>query len=462
MAEINNEVFSESLAYPQVKQRAVSSRSFRTKIPASNGATFANGQTVNIDLPGNMSGQYYNMNQLYLKFTFTPSADVILDRNGCYNLIKRLVIQTAGSQLCDINNYNVIICAMLDMQATHEWKASSGNILAGMTGDSLRGITVVANTGRVFCIPIVLNVLANTTPHRLIPAFSLANLQIRLELENPATAYVCAAASTYTITEVELVCLMTQLSPGAQSLIDSATNGQYNILAVNYMNAQSSQAAGQSTLTANLGFSMSSLERIVVIHRKATGIAETATYSTSRVKNGLTEFSFLINSEQYPSRPILVTGAGAEAWAEVLIADHKLTDFTQGSTINVGTAVTNANSALSSDLGGVAPQTSKRPTYTLSNAACTGLSPGFGYDGTTPSSASSIGTFVAACEFESGLSDGKSSHIYSGISTIASTVQFKGAYTGAEVVAAQLDFFASYTVLLSLDMKGMGIWQMRV
>ena len=462
------EVYSESLAYQQVKKRAVSSRSFRVKIPSSNGSNFLPGQTVNIDLPSNLSAQYYNFNQLYLQFTLTTGAEVaVLDRNGAYNLIKRLTIQSAGSMLCDIINYNVLVSAFLDMQASHEWKSSTGNLLAGMYGDALRGESIAATTSRVFCLPLPLNILASTTPHRLIPAFSLSNLQLRFQLATAAEAFVSATGIAYGISNVECVCMMTQLSPQAQSEIDKATNGVYNILCLNYMNAQTSQAAAQSTLTTNLGFAMSSLERIIVIHRKADAANGTSTvYSNSRIKNGLSEYSFLINSEQYPARPINVIAQGSEVWAETLISDHRLMDFNRGCGVNVGLAAVGAAAAGNvgvgvSDLTGSAPNIAKTLSYSLSNADATGASAG-AVALNTAATASNIGTFIASCDFESGLSDGKSSTIYSGISTIASTVQYKGIYSGEAPVAAQIDFFACYTVLLSLDMRGLGIFQMRV
>lgn len=81
-------------------------------------------------------------------------------------------------------------------------------------------------------------------------------------------------------------------------------------------------------------------------------------------------------------------------------------------------------------------------------------------NGVTGVTASNIGTFITAVELESGLSDGKSASIYSGISTISSTTQFRGEYSGAQ--AAQLDFFASYSVLLSLDTRGTGIWNISI
>jgi hypothetical protein len=257
------------------------------------------------------------------------------------------------------------------------------------------------------------------------------------------------------------VAQFTQLSPGAQKQLDDSTGGQYNILAVNYMNSNTTMGDA-SAVTANLGFSMSSLERILVIHRKTGTLADPASFSNSRVRNGLTEFSFLINSEQYPARPINVDANGAEAYAELLVSDHSLTDFVRGSTVNIGAALVNASSRdLTSDLSGVAPNVAKTKSYTLSNALCDGTTPGAVSAGAAIAVVSNIGTFITGVEFESGISDGRSSHIYSGISTIASTVSYRGAYD-ATVEGCQIDFFASYTVLLSLDMRGLGIWQMRV
>ena len=458
------EAYSESLQYQAVKKRAVASRSFRTKIPASNGQNFLEGQTVQFDLPSNLAAQYYNFNQLYLRIKVVTAGAVFLDRNGIYNIIKRLTIQTAGSQLCDIINYNSLVCAFIDLQASHEWKASSGAIMCGMTGDSLVGETMAGATARVFCIPLPLNILASSTPHRLVPGFSLSNIQVRIQLAAGVEAFVGATAAdcVYTINEPEIVCMMTQLSPGAQSQIDAANNGVYNILALNYMNAQSSMAADATTVNATLGFSMSSLERILVLHRKSDAANGTYNiYSNSRIRNNLNEYSFLINSEQYPQRAILVDGDGAEVMAETLISDHRLSDFTRGTNVNVGLAAVGTLGVGTSDLSGVAPDVVKTKSYTLPNADADGLTPGSSTTAGNAAAASDIGTFIAGCEFESALSDGKSSHIYSGISTIASTVQYKGVYA-AGTVAAQLDFFAVYTCLLSLDMKGLGVYQLRV
>ena len=258
---------------------------------------------------------------------------------------------------------------------------------------------------------------------------------------------------------------MTELSPGAQSQIDSMTGGQYNILANSYLNSQATLAAGVSSLTANLGISVSSLERILVVHRpSATATASDAFSLGNRTTSGLSEFQFLINSENYPQRPILVEGEGAESYAELLIADHSLVDFRKGNCLlngfaaSAATAVAGVVPVGTGALSGNAPDIVKNDCFNeldgAGDSAGTAVIAGVAAD-------SNIGTFICACEFESGLSDGKSSHIYSGISTIASVVQYKGTYSGAQA-AANVDFFAQHTIMISLDMRGSGVYAVSV
>jgi hypothetical protein len=467
----DNSVFSESLAYNQQKRRAVSARSFRVKIPPSNSTSFTDGQTIQVDLPGNLAGQYYNMNQMYLKVKVSPTVACTLDRVGALGFIKRLQISTAGAQIADINNYNVLASAMLDTDASSEYKAGYGNVMLGTLGDALKGedlAAAVAPAERVFCIPMVLNPLSMTTPHRLIPAFALSSLQFRFTLDSAQSAVVSAGAPVLNFSEVEMVCMMTELSPQAQSMVDSSTGGKYNILANSFMNSGATRGGtggnAVNALTANLGFSVSSLERIIAIHRPSDTVDVQGAYSLgNRGTAGLSEFQYLVNSESYPARPVLIDTKGAESMAETLIADHALADFKKSATFNNGFAAIGAAAdnfgVGTSALSGVAPGQAKSACFMVN--APDGLTAGGAVAGgdATPSD---IGTFVVATEFESGLSDGKSSTIYSGISTIASVVQWVGKYANATAESFTIDFYAQYTVLLSLDTRGSGVWSISV
>ena len=456
-------VFSESLAYASMKKRSVSARSFRTKIAPSNGSTFAADSTIQIDLPGNLQAQYFDFSSLYLKFKLTSDVALHLDRGGAFGLFKRLQLSVAGAQLADINSYGLLCTAMLDTDASAEWKAGYGNICAGTIGDALTGVAQGAGAGnaRVYCVPIVLNPLFNTTGHRLIPAFSLSAIQMRLQIDAAASCVVAAAVPVLAFSDVELCCMMTELSPQAQAQVDAACGGNYTILANSFMNSQAQLAANDTQLTSNLGFSVSSLERVIAIHRPTATIGEHTAYSLgNRTTSGLVQYKYLINAESYPQRDVVVGDHGAESTSEMLIASHALVDFTRGSSLNNGVAITTSTVPnLVGALSGTNPNIAKSACFMLKDGA--GTSAGVGIVAAATATASNIGTFMISTDFENGLSVGKSSSIYSGVSTIASSVQWLGTYSNAHA-AAQVDFFACFSVLMTLNTRAAGVWQISV
>ena len=145
-------------------------------------------------------------------------------------------------------------------------------------------------------------------------------------------------------------------------------------------------------------------------------------------------------------------GKCAEALAEFLLSDHSLVNFDKQSSFNL--AVTGAAADLKSNgLDGQSVNGVIKP-YQLNTADGT-------EDGSTAGSGSNIGSFITAIEMETGLSDGRSQRLYSGISTISSTVNYRGVYANTSV-AAQLDFMCQFTVLLSLNSRGTNVWAVSV
>jgi len=450
------DALAESLMYPDTKRRAVASRSYRTKISPNNGQTFTSGQVVNIDMPSNLAGTYVNWNQCYLKFKVTSTEACRLDRCGAAGLISRVSCFTSGAQIFDLPNWNVLMTILMDTDSSPAYKAGIGNVLMGTHGGYQAGEELAAAATRTFCVPFALHAFALSTPHRLMPCFSQAPVQFKISLESAALATVSTVLPVLNYTEVELVCIMTELSPGAQAQVDQMTGGMYNILASSYQNVGTTMvgvAASANAVTANLGLSVSSLERVIVCHRPTSSLVFTAYSLGNRTKNFLSEYSILINGEQYPARPVLVSDKGAEALAEYLLSDHSLVNFDKQSSFNIGL------------FGGSLPTKSNG----LDGQSVNGILEPFTFDadalgtevGSTNVSASNIGSFITAVELETGLSAGKSQRLYSGVSTISSTVNYRGIY-GAGSVNAQIDFFAQFTVLLSLNMRGTGVWAVSV
>ena len=160
---------SESLQFAAVKRRAVASRSYRVRLPASNGLNFAPGGTVQFDLPASLAGTYVDMSQCYLKFKAVNSAAAAfnLDRAGAYGFIRRLQISTAGAQISDLDRYNVLAAAMIDSDTSLEWRGSHGKTLVG-TETTLRGEHVAQGASRAYCLPITVSYTHLTLPTKRI------------------------------------------------------------------------------------------------------------------------------------------------------------------------------------------------------------------------------------------------------------------------------------------------------
>lgn len=445
------DAMSESLNFPNIKRRAVASRSYRVKISPNNGQIFQDGQTVNIDMPSNLAGTYCNWNQCYLKYKVKTSAGTLeLDRCGANGLINRVASFTSGAQIFDLPNWNVLMTILMDGDSSPAFKAGVGNVLMGTKGGTQVG-EVLTTTNRTFCLPFVLHPFGMSTPHRLMPLFSSAPVQFKITLESAALAGK-GSTGRLDYTEVELVCVFTELSPGAQAQVDAMSGGMYNILASSYQNVGTTMQAGAQAVTANLGISVSSLERVIVCHRPTTSLVTGAFSLGNRSKNFLEQYSIFVNGEQYPARPVVVENKCAEALAEFLLSDHSLVNFDKQSSFNIAVGGTADNTKTN----GLDGQSIKGIIEPYKIDLPLGIQTGF-----VTGEESDIGSFITAVEMETGLSDGRSQRLYSGISTISSTVNYRGVY-GAGALANQIDFFAMFTVLLSLNSRGTNVWSVSV
>jgi hypothetical protein len=463
---MSSEAMSESLQFAAVKRRAVASRSYRTRLPASNGLNFAPGGTIQFDLPANLAGTYVDFSQCYLKFKVVcATAAFNLDRAGAYGFIRRLQIQTAGAQISDLDRYNVLACAMIDQDTSLEWRGSHGKTLIG-TETSLRGEHVAIGESRTYCLPVILNPLQNTSPHRMIPCFSLSALTLRFTMADVAEAVYSAGAPGVSFTDVEMVCMLTELSPGAQSMVDSATGGRYDILATSWAYSGGTLAAGVTSSTSNLGYSYSSLERVVFALRPQASQTQAAYSLGNRAVANLSEYNLLINSQQYPAQPIRREDKGAESLSELLISDHSLLDWRSGSSFTngfKGASIGNGGIGVGfSMFANVQPRAALEPAYPFSDSNPGGTTAGDSVNLDQAATASNIGTFLASIELESAISNGKSSHIYSGVSTLASTVQLVTKHSAAVAAACSIDTFANFTILMSLNMRGTGVFSVSV
>lgn len=478
------DVASEALDYNNIKRRAMASRSYRVRIAPSNKTSFVPGETIFLDLPSNLSGTFMDMTQTYIRMKVTVSnssnADVgcSLDKCGAYGFFQRVACITSGQQIYDLNNYNVLTAALMDTDASNDWKANAGNVLVGTTAACPHGETFKVDNGgsvtRTYCLPFILNPFA--LQKKLVPLFSLDSLRWRITLETAANALIQSttvadgSSLSYSVTECELVTYFTELSPSAMAQLDSLTGGVYNLLCPSYSNTQATMTSGTPVLNTVLGIAVSSLERIIVIHRPT--LANSSIFAASlgaRITNGIQTAQFFINSESFPQRNVSVDDMCAEPLAEFLIADHALSDFSRASCIqnmNVSGATAGGNRYFNVYDGGlynlqnIATLDVAESILPVNNAWNNAVGTGGKIGTITDYGKTDVGSFVLAIELETGCSAGRSDRLYSGISTISSVVQYKGTYSGA--INATLDFFAHFTVLLTLNMRQTGVWSITI
>lgn len=462
MAEANSSLMN----YGNMKRRAVSSKAIRQKIPSSNGTTFSLGQTINIDLPANVANTFFDFNLSYLSFKVTNSsgATATLDKSA-YSLINRLQVLTGGQVISDLQNYNVLASALFDLDVSPQYKANVGNVLLGTTAKQ-QGISIADGDKHSFALPLILNPLHLTTPMRYIPAFSRDQIRLRLTLEDAVRAFFTAAAeanSEFSITDVEMVCYSVELSPEAFRMVDEMTGGVYNIVSNDFRSATSTVGATDSTLTATLGFSMSSMESLYVVHIPQANNTFDKLAVSGRSKNYLEQYQLFINGKSYPQLPIKcddtdTTGSSnlAESLAETMIASHSLSNYDHHSSINVNNQGASANGVPAVAAGAAATAIPAEVIIQSGGTVCPfGNNTGGSADLTT---SGGVGTFVASVELES-LAH-KSDVLYSGLDTIGSIVQYKGQYNGggANKLACDVYFFARNSVLISLDTRGANVF----
>ena len=284
----------------------------------------------------------------------------------------------------------------------------------------------------------------------MIPLFGLAPIEIDIELY---PAYKCGSwnvkngnttpatpipDSAVQLKDVMLTGYYVELSPNAQALIAQSVNNQYQISSNNWRVSNVTIEAGATSVNEIIPINVSSLERVLISHRKivdATSTTADNTFTPASLGNRyyplMEQYQVFVNGQPFPERPVKMTGALAEAMTELLTTDHRLNDTNYSS-----------NSFLASDVGGNTLRVFDG-NYSLIHNDATGLDGG-------------IGSFLIGCNFST-LNVGISYAVFGGISTIGSIVNYRGSYGAGGIGSkTELTFCSEYEVVLHLDMNTTG------
>lgn len=423
---------TQKLNYANVPPRATSSRALRNEVVPSNGSSFQMNNTIIFDLPSNVNNTFWDAQSSYVSFTVTNNnADyaVNFEGGGAPSIIKRIVLEIGGQTLFSCDNWNSLYMMMFDLDTAAQFRNNAGKVLFG-ADNAAKGATLAANGGSLkVCFPLVLTpFMAN----KYWPLIGRDRIRIRLELDTAERSLICANAAVtdanIAITNVKLVQYNLELSSEIMAQVAAASGGSFKIACPSYQHHQSSLGAGESSLSATLGFSMSSLNRILVAQQLQTPVA-TASYIGNRSLADLERFSVSVGGVKYPQIDLKENGDGSETLAEALISQRALTTWGHQSSL-----------------------------HSIGNIGFTGDEPtgAAGEDNAT-------GHYLIDLDLESQRVAGGESGmgLVAGVNTIGQVVQAQFNYSNGVTAAHVLNLYAEHTLLCMLDLNSL-TWSIAV
>jgi hypothetical protein len=413
---------TKKLDYGSIPPRATSSRAIRNTVTPSNGSTFTMNNTVILDMPSNVNNTFWDVQSSYLKFQLTnnAAAGINLEGGGCPSLIKRVVIELGGQTLCSIDHYNVLYQMMFDLDAAEQFRTNAGAVMLGSSATAI-GEAVANTASRTFCMPLVLTPLMNS---KYFPLIGRERLRIRLEFDTSARATIGAATDANIVLDsFELVTYSLEVGADVMAQVAAASGGSFKIAMPNYQHHQASIAATASSLTTTMGFSMSSLNRVLVAQQLQAVTADRVTIG-NRSRASLDRAFLTVGGVKYPQRDIRGDDRGAEALAEALVSQRSLAAFGHDSSVEIGA--------------------------------------GFGGDEPTGVANATTGHFLLDIDLESQrVAGGESAGLVAGLNTIGQVVQFSSTYSGGLGAAHVLNIFGEHTILCMLDLNSL-VWSIAV
>ena len=427
---------TSKLQYSNVPPRATSSRAIRQEVIPSNGSTFTMSNTIIFDVPSNLNNTFADFQSSYIKMNIknNDGAPVFLPAGGAPGLIRRITLELGGQTLFSCDNWNTLYAMMISLDTSEGFRSNTGKRLFGSSGTSaFVGQTIVNAQARDVCFPLILTPL--TGMNKYFPLISRDRLRIRIEFDSAIHALTGAAGlldSQIVFSEVSLVMYTLELGSSVMAQVASTSGGQFKIAMPSYQHHQTQLGASDTGAVATLGFSMSSLNRVLVA-QTPQGSTVTKNNIDNRSRLALNRAFITIGGVKYPQRDLRETGitgdfgAGSEILAEALISQRSLCSWSHDSSVELNGS------------GG----------FSL-----------FEDDGST---SLKTGSYVLDIDLESQRVSGNENSLglIAGINTIGQIVQMTFEYTTSPTAVHLIDVFGEHTILCMLDLNTL-TWQIAI
>lgn len=426
---------TKKLDYGNPPPRASSARSIRSEVVASNGSTFSAGNTIVFDIGANQQNTYADFTSTYLRLNITnnDATPITMEGAGFGAMVKKFEVLIGGSTVCSIDNYNVLFSMLLDMDTSAAFKNNAGKRLFMTSENGFGGEAIANGATRQICFPLALTPLAAC--QKYIPLWGREQIRIRMELESAAAGVIANTTgitnANLQFTEPTMIMYMLELGQDVQNQVVAASGGEFKIMMPSFVHHQTTLAAGASSVSTTLGFSMSSLNRVLVAQRLQAVSDVTATIG-NRANLGLNRASIKVGGVQYPQQRVrdnVALNAGgtavgqvdaAEPLAEALISQRALLSWGHDSSLEGGAGF---------------------------NAA----EPDGTSDGT-------IGKYLQEIDLESQRTD---SELVAGLNVIGQICQYESSYIRGPDSAYLLDIYGEHSIMLVLSAQS-GTFQIAV
>ena len=457
-----------------LKRKAVAARSYRCAVSSKSGTEFRGNTSFQIELP-TIARSYADLTNMVLEYDIKMSSAVnaSLCASG-YDVINRMTISSGGGAVIDdCQHLNLYYNAVLAQNVSHEFMRGYMAEVAGHRGDvgSPLGVELSA-TARTIRVPLLHSV---ATCDKLLPLATSSGLNFTIYLEDAKNALVqhASAFADYIIVNPRLVFYVTELSPETEALLQQSVqpigfNLNFTGLACTTDKKQTSGGA----LISQLGFRYSSLNKVTLIQRHEGCNNIPTQLQNNRGWFGLTELSFFINGTRYPQQKMVGSANNfAKFLTETYLSNNVLaniyhnshinntapfTAITQAAGVNTAAGAVGAANAAVNTLRNQVPVNCRNYEHLTGKLAANfNAAPlvatldKFNVAGAATAT-SGYGTFLVSYSFENFKTPADDSGLYSGTSTLGSTVTCE-MYHSDSTNKADLFFYAECDKILSVD-----------
>ncbi len=441
---MSGQAMSNSLNYADLKRKAVSARSFRVNQTSRSGTKFDSGSNFQIQLPS-AARQYADLGNCVLQFSIymNGAATGSFDCNA-YSIFDRCTTSAAGGAIIE------------DITGLGKWYQSS--LAESVSENNIRNVSKVCHGSRgltnyKFLGESIGNGVGNKmtinlplfhgifSAEKMIPLDTNSPLEFNFYLNSADDALVIDAAgtlATFSIENPTLIIPVVEISPDAQAMLDQSVGALgYNINFTGIAHSTDVKPANVTSIVSQLPFKYSSLEKITCLHFsdqiKNQGDFTQSNRSTAEMR----QFSIKVGGLRYPQIPITMKADSfGEALNETLLSNNLLGDMFHHTNLVIEDPAGDADERYNTNYNNYQLALGQITANTVADISATGLG--------------EYGQFMLSLSLETFKNPISEGGLYSGLSTIGSTVQACIDYD-THAHAMDIHYYATYSAVLSLE-----------